>query len=129
MNGVFKWAVILAFFVIVSCGRRGTPRITKKPQPSPHETHSPNDCKSTTISVKNMDCFFTLPSIKHGETFTGHYKDILNIYTKGVTVGKGKWRCENGTFYQFYSPVCLTCLPKHSLEQCQAELESLIRKI
>ncbi len=136
VNTLFKHLIILSFFFVSACGGRkptkpntetGTPPQSRSPiQSSLPKPHNPNDCKASVMQVKNADCFHQLPALGNGQTFTSNYKDILNIYTKGVTVGKGMWRCQKGTWYEHYN-VCLTCLPGHSLEHCQTELNRLIQ--
>ena len=134
MSTVSKWTIAFFFFIIISCGedppqpkKDSTPQPQKKDTHQSHKIHNPNDCKAKFMSNKNTNCFHPLPTIKDGQPFTSHYKDTSNIHTKGVTVGRGKWHCQKGTLYQVYRSTCLTCLPGHSLEHCQAQLEHLIR--
>ena len=131
MNHLSKGAIIFSFFIVLSCGdNTSQPKRVSKPQPqktSPsYKKHSSNDCKSTVISQKDNDCFFPLPLIKDGETLTNYYEHLLD--PKGITVGKGEWRCEKGSLYQpSYRYRCLTCNPGRSLEYCKNQLEILIR--
>ena len=140
MNFVLKWISILSFFAMISCNNNPPPPENNNKQEEPptvkedtkpsDKTHNLNDCKEAIQSSYNMgECFYLLPTLKHGESFTAHYQDTLNIQTQGVTVGKGKWICKNGAFYQLESPVCLTCSPGRNLEYCQTELESLRRNL
>lgn len=133
MKVFIKWVVIsCAFFILNSCGEN-KPKRPKPPKPlntsAPTQRGTPNDCKQKNVSDKNIDCFYVLPNIKDGQTFTGTYKDTETTQTKGITVGKGVWICQKGKWRQLYRPhLCLTCLPKRNLEQCQAELERLLKK-
>ena len=134
VNTLFKYLIIFSFFFISSCGGKKpekpnteTPPQSQNPDQSHIATlHNPNDCKASVIPVKGADCFHNLPALEDGKTFTSNYKDTLNIHTKGVTVGKGIWRCQKGTWYE-YRNICFTCLPGHSLEHCQTELNRLIQ--
>ena len=108
---------------MISCGDRGEEANTGT-QPSPETDDGSDNCESKLIS--NDECFYNLPAMEHNQTFTGRYTDILRINTEGAVVGQGSWRCVRGTWQNVYSPVCLICLPGHSLEHCQNKLESLI---
>ena len=88
---------------------------------------NPGDCKAHFVSSSQTECFYSLPNLKDGETFTGNYQEALSIHTRGVTVGQGLWICKKGQWYETYR-VCLTCLPGHSLEHCKNSLENLIKK-
>ncbi len=139
MSKLLKGLIILSFFIFFGCE---TETIIQQDSPPPQkntpkkntpktiiiDNPKPNNCKSEFISDKATDCFFILPDIQNGNTFTGKYVDTLQSQTKGITVGKGEWICQNGTWYQLnYRFVCLTCLPQHDLEHCQTELERLIK--
>ena len=135
-----NFLLILFLFFIGACGGKNPPSKTNtetkttsqsKKNSSPIQTNlpkpsNPNSCKKSVKQVKNADCFYVLPTLGNGQSFTGNYKDIVNIQTKGVTVGKGMWHCQKGVWYENYN-VCLTCLPGHSLEHCQTELNHLIQ--
>ena len=130
LNTLLKWLIILSPLIFIACG--DTTVETKPPPPSNLSSgriYNSNDCKAHFISNSNTsECFYPLPLMKNGETFTSNYKDTVNIQSKGITVGKGQWRCQNGHWYQIYPPVCLTCLPGHSLKHCTTQLENLIKK-
>ena len=135
MNKLKKALIILLFLITNSCGKKNQkPEENSNPQPKKQDSNqsgnilNPNNCNAIIISEKQTDCFYPLPSIKNSEFFIGHFKDTLNIHTNGITIGQGKWLCQKGTWYDVYRSPCLTCLPGHSLEHCQAELERLIRK-
>ena len=69
--------------------------------------------------VSQDECFYVLPSAPQGRIFNGSYEEALHINTKGVTVGKGQWRCDEGSWKSVYKHTCLTCLPGRSVQQCQ----------
>ena len=86
--------------------------------------HGSNRCPYTLIS--NEECFYKLPVIQNGQTYVGKFEDTQS---REVTVGKGEWLCKDGIWYQLYKPVCLVCLPGHTLAQCKNTLEATIRAL
>ena len=119
MNRFFiLWGVHCFVFLFSACGGSGTS--------SPQDPPSRNRCNSKVVSQD--ECFYILPSAPSGQVFNGSYKHDLAIHTKGVTVGKGQWRCIKGSWKPVYQHTCLTCLPGHSLEHCQSSLNKLITK-
>lgn len=123
---------VFSFFLVVtlvSCGdRKGKTSPNTDPAPPLEHPGPPYSdyCQSEIIS--NDECFYTLPDTADGEVFTGNYNDSSRVNTKGATLGLGVWLCRKGTWYEVHPPICLTCLPGHSLEHCQSELDRLIKE-
>ena len=119
INRIFiLWIVNCLVFLFSACGGSGT----SPPQDPP----SRDRCDSKVVSQD--ECFYPLPSAPPGQIFNGSYKEALHIHTKGVTVGKGQWRCNTGSWEPVYQHICLTCLPGRSVEHCQNSLNKLITK-
>ena len=120
---------ILFFVFLNSCdfltgGQDGS---AKESRPDPEEGKAPIKGKSCPTEIKSLrgtDCFFVLPHLKSGETFTGYYKDTP---PKAITLGKGKWICKKGFWKTVLSPTCLTCRPGTNLNSCKTKLENSIK--
>ena len=133
LNKLLKWIAVFFLFIFTACNDNTVVgRETKNNQKNPNlnrqsgQIYNSGNCKAKFIS--NKECFYQLPEMKNNEVFAGKYEDILDIHTKGVTIGKGQWLCQKGTWHQAYPPLCLTCLPGHSFEQCATEWNNLIKK-
>ena len=131
LNKLLKWIAVFSLFIFTACNNDNTTvrQKRKENQKNPNSNrqsdsrYSSGNCKAKFIS--NKECFYQLPETKNNEVFTGKYEDILDIHTKGATIGKGQWLCQKGAWRPVYSPLCLTCLPEHSFEQCTTEWNNL----
>ena len=130
MNTLFQYLIVVSFLFIIACDGK-KPDTSTSPQSQANQPHTvkpnnPNDCKASVIQSKGTECSYQLPALENGQTFTGNYKKNLNIHTKGMILGKGMWRCQEGTWYNQYS-ACFTCEPGRSLEYCQKGLNYVIQ--
>ena len=114
MNHFILWTVGFFIFLFGACN--GSENSSQTPPPE--------NCNSKVISQD--ECFYPLPSAPHGRIFNGSYEEALHINTKGVTVGKGQWLCDKGSWKPVYKHTCLTCLPGRSIQQCQDNLNKLL---
>ena len=123
--------ILFLLFMFSSCDRnktgRGHTRV-QGPEQYP-QVHSFHNCKAELKSYKSNPCFYQLPNIKNSEYFTSRYADSSDINKAGVTLGKGQWLCQKGVWQQVYSPLCLTCLPGRSFEDCKSKWETLYKKL
>ncbi len=128
-----KWIFIFSFFIFSACGRDSTkPQQRTKPKQRTNppkkeqaiEVHQTDDCSAKVISQANASCFYVLPALKHGKTIVMKYEDTENINTTGITIGRGKWRCEKGSWKVILSPLCIGCLPGKNLEYCIKQWDS-----